>query len=295
MLNKRKKMPELSRLKRESLWRDVWRRLVGNKMSLVALILVAIIVLSAVFADLIVPYDYAAQDYKDRFAYPSMQHLCGTDNYGRDIFSRIIKGGQVSLGVSLCAVATAVVFGVILGVTAGYFGGIYSTIVMRCMDILMGIPPLLLTVAISAALGSGMTNTVIAVAIGSIPTFVRTVYASTLQVQDKEYLEAATVCGAKSGRKMFKHILPNITAPIIVAATLRIGLGIMTISSLSFIGLGVQPPTPEWGSMMSAGRQYIRDFYPIILFPGIAIALTVVVFNLLGDGLRDALDPRMKH
>lgn len=295
MLNRKKKAEELSRLKRESLWRDVWRRLVGNKMSLVALILAAIIVLSAVFADLIIPYDYAAQDYKDRFAYPSWQHLCGTDNYGRDIFSRIIKGGQVSLGVSLCAVASAVVFGVLLGVTAGYFGGIYSTIVMRCMDILMGIPPLLLTVAISAALGSGMTNTVIAVAIGSIPTFVRTVYASTLQVQDKEYLEAATVCGAKSWRKMFKHILPNITAPIIVAATLRIGLGIMTISSLSFIGLGVQPPTPEWGSMMSAGRQYIRDFYPIIIFPGVAIALTVVVFNLLGDGLRDALDPRMKH
>lgn len=295
MLNRKKKVEELSRLKRESLWRDVWRRLVGNKMSLVALILVAIIVLSAVFADFIIPFDYAKQDYKDRFAYPSWQHLCGTDNYGRDIFSRIIKGGQVSLGVSLCAVVTAVVFGVLLGVTAGYFGGFYSTIVMRCMDILMGIPPLLLTVAISAALGSGMTNTVIAVAIGSVPTFVRTVYASTLQVQDKEYLEAATVCGAKSWRKMFKHILPNITAPIIVAATLRIGLGIMTISSLSFIGLGVQPPTPEWGSMMSAGRQYIRDFYPIIIFPGVAIALTVVVFNLLGDGLRDALDPRMKH
>lgn len=291
----KKKTDELSRVKRESLWRDVWQRLIDNKLSLVAMILVAIIVLSAVFADVIAPYDYAKQDYKDRFAYPSAQHLCGTDNYGRDISSRIIKGGQVSLGVSLCAVAAAVVFGVILGVTAGYFGGIYSTIVMRCMDILMGIPPLLLTVAISAALGSGMTNTVIAVAIGSIPTFVRTVYASTLQVQDKEYLEAATICGAKGARKMFKHILPNITAPIIVAATLRIGLGIMTISSLSFIGLGVQPPTPEWGSMMSAGRQYIRDFYPIIIFPGIAIALTVVVFNLLGDGLRDALDPRMKH
>lgn len=281
--------------KKKSKFLGFCKRFARNKMAVVAFFIICLIVLAAIFADYIAPYDYAKQDYYNTFAYPSAEHPFGTDNYGRDLLSRIIKGAQISLIVSLCAVLSSGIVGVALGSTAGYFGGTYGTIVMRVVDIMMSIPPLLMAVSISAALGSGVVNTIIAVAISTMPTFVRTMYAAVLAEKDREYIEAATACGAKSFRKIITHIIPNTMAPIIIAGSLRIGLAIMTISSLSFVGLGVQPPTPEWGSIMSVGRQFIRDFYPIIIFPGLAIAVTVISFNIFADGLRDALDPRLKR
>lgn len=281
--------------KRHGQWRDVLRRLFRNKLAVVGLVIVVVIVLGVVFAGVLTPYDYDAQDYGSRFAYPSAQHLFGTDNFGRDLFTRILYGGRISLLVALLSLAISTVIGVILGATAGYFGGKYELIVMRIMDIIMAIPGLLLAVAISAGLGTGVFNTALAISIAGIPPAVRMLRATVLQIRDEEYVEAARATGATNMRIIFHHVLPNTIAPLIVDSTLRIGINILQISSLSFVGLGIQPPTPEWGSILSAGRAYIQDFWPLITFPGIAIMLTLLGFNLLGDGLRDALDPRLKR
>lgn len=281
--------------KKQSQWVDVWRRLRKNKLAMIGMVIVIVMLLSALLADFIAPYDYAKQNYSQRFVFPNGEHLFGTDDFGRDIFSRVLKGGQMSLGVSIVSVALAVVAGGLLGSTAAYYGGFYGAVVMRCIDVIQAMPSFLLAMAVAAALGTGMTNTCIAIAIGTIPTFTRILYASVLSIKGQEYIESAIACGASNFRIILKHIIPNCLAPIIVNVTLRIGVAIMTISGLSFIGLGVQPPTPEWGSIISAGRQYIRDFWPIVVMPGIAIALTMIGFNLFGDGLRDALDPKLKN
>ena len=287
--------PRLDTGKKQSQWKDVWKRLRRNKLAMIGMIIVIVMLLSAIFADVLAPYDYAKQNYKARFEMPSWQHLFGTDDFGRDIFSRVLKGGQISLGVAIVSVSMALVVGGLLGSTAAYYGGVYGAVIMRCMDIIMAMPSFLLAMAIAAALGTGMVNTCIAIAIGTVPTFTRILYASVLSIKGQEFVESATACGANDFRIIFRHVIPNVLAPIIVNASLRIGVAIMTISGLSFIGLGVQPPTPEWGSIMSAGRQYIRDFWPIVILPGIAIALTMIGFNLFGDGLRDALDPKLKQ
>lgn len=280
--------------KKHSPWRDAWRRLCRNRMAVIALGVIIIIVFSAVFAEYLTPYDYAKMAPSEKFTFPCLEHPLGTDNHGRDLLTRILKGGQSSLVIALISTAISTLIGAALGATAAYFGKTYATIVMRLMDIIMGIPPLLFAVCISVALGTGVMNTIIAISVPPIATFTRITYAQVLKETNNEYIEAATICGARDMRKVFKHLLPNSLAPIIVQATLRLGQSIMIISSLSFIGLGVQPPTPEWGSIMASGRQYIRSFWPIVVFPGIAIAITVIAFNLLGDGLRDALDPRLK-
>lgn len=282
-------------LRKRSQWRDVWKRLRRNKLAMVALVVVVLLVLVAVFADFVAPYPYDGVDPVNRFQYPSLAHPLGTDNFGRDLLSRIIYGGRISLLVAVVSVGLALVIGCILGATAGYFGGLYESVVMRCMDVLMAIPAFLLAVSISAALGFGTFNTALAIAVGAIPSYARIMRANVLTIKDQEFVEAATATGASNMRIIFRHILPNTLSPIIVESTLRIGASILQISSLSFIGLGVRPPTPEWGSIMAVGREFIRDFYPIVTFPGIAIMITLFGFNLLGDGLRDALDPRLKH
>lgn len=283
------------RNKKRSQWRDVWIRLCRNKLAMIAMVVVLLLVLMAVFADFIAPYDYAAIDPLNAMKYPSAEHLMGTDNLGRDLLSRVIYGGRISLLVAVMAVAIALISGSLLGATAAYFGGVYETIIMRAMDIVMAIPGFLLAVSISASLGGGVWQTALAISIGAIPSYARIMRASVLTIKDQEYVEAARSSGASDVRIILKHIIPNTLSPIIVESTLRIGACIMQISSLSFIGLGVQPPTPEWGSIMSAGREYLRDFYPIVTFPGIAIMITLFGFNLFGDGLRDALDPRLKR
>ena len=285
----------IHRTKKRSQWRDVWLRLCRNKLAMIAMVVVLLLVLVAIFSDFVAPYPYDAIDPVNAMQYPSAEHWLGTDNFGRDILSRVIYGGRISLLVAVMAVAIALILGSLLGATAAYFGGIYETIVMRAMDIIMAIPAFLLAVSISTSLGGGVWQTALAISIGAIPSYARIMRATVLTIKDQEYVEAARATGASDLRIILKHIVPNALSPIIVESTLRIGACIMQISSLSFIGLGVTPPTPEWGSIMSAGREYLRDFYPIVTFPGIAIMITLFGFNLFGDGLRDALDPRLKR
>ncbi|MCD7845793.1 MAG: ABC transporter permease [Oscillospiraceae bacterium] len=273
---------------------DIWHRLCENRLAVIGMFIVIILVLVAIFADVLAPYGYNEQNPLEELQFPSAKHWLGTDGYGRDILSRIIYGGRISLLVSLMAVAISFVVGGLLGATAGYFGGAVDTIIMRVMDMLMAIPSTLLAICMAAMLGRGTWQTAIAVAIGGIAPSCRMIRATALTIREQEYVEAARACGSKNFRVILEHIIPNCLAPIIVDATLRLGGNIMMISSLSFIGLGVLPPTAEWGSMLNEGRQYIRSFWPLVTFPGIAIMLTMFGFNVFGDGLRDALDPKMK-
>lgn len=282
-------------LRRQSQWRDVWQRLCRNKLAMVSLVVIVLLFLMCFFAEYVAPYGYAEQNLKERFQYPSWQHLMGTDNLGRDLFSRIIYGGRISLLVSLSAMVIAVVVGCSIGAVAAYFGGWFEAVIMRLFDIIMAIPSFLLAVSIQSILGSGIQNAAVAIAIANAPMFARVTRSAVLTVKDQEFVEAARSLGAGSMRIVFREILPNTLATIIVNATLMLGSAILTISSLSFIGLGVQLPIPEWGSILSSGRQYIRDFYPLVIFPGLAIMVTLFAFNLLGDGLRDALDPKLKQ
>lgn len=296
-MNERKTNPEVSfaDLKRRSQWLDVWKRLTRNKMAMIGLVLVVLIILVAVFAKFLAPYDPYEQNPTIALQMPSMEHPMGTDNFGRDLLSRIIYGARTSLLVALLSLAMSMVVGILLGATAGYFGGVYEAVVMRLMDIFMAIPGFLLAVSIAAALGTGTINTALAISIGGVPTYARIVRANVMTLREQEFVEAARATGSSRSRIIFKQILPNILAPIIVDTTLRVGANILQISSLSFIGLGVQSPQAEWGSIMTAGRQYIRSFWPLVTWPGVAIMATLFGFNLLGDGLRDALDPKLKQ
>lgn len=280
--------------KRHSQFLEVWRRFRRNKLAVFGMIIALALVLVAVFAELIAPYDPTAFS-SARLEMPSTGHLLGTDDFGRDLLSRIIYGARVSLLISLMSVGISLVIGIGLGATAGYFGGWYESAVMRICDVLMCIPGMLLAVCISSLLGIGVLNTAIAIAISGVAPAIRMIRATVLQIRGNEYVEAAKATGSGHLRLIFKEILPNTLSPLIVDATMRVGGNILQISGLSFIGLGVQPPTSEWGSIMSAGQKYITTFWPMITFPGIAILLTVFAFNVMGDGLRDALDPRLKQ
>lgn len=281
--------------KKRSQWLDVWARLRKNKVFMVCLVIICLLILSTMFANVIAPYDPAKIDPLNMFAPVSLQHLMGTDNFGRDLFSRVLYGGRISLLVAVLAVAMGLVICGLLGMTAGYFGGLYETIIMRCTDILMAIPGFLMALCVSVALGTGVLNTAIAIAASAVPSYVRVTRASVLSEKNRQYVEAAASIGTGHLKIIIKHILPNILSPILVESTLRIGASIIAISGLSFIGLGVQPPTPEWGSMMASCMTFFRDHPPLILFPGFAIMITIFAFNLFGDGLRDALDPRLKN
>lgn len=280
--------------KKSSQWRDVWRRLRKNRMAMFGLCVLVLLVFLAIFADVVAPYGYDEQNYSQMLELPSWQHIMGTDNYGRDIFSRIVYGTRISLLIGFISLAISTVVGSILGACAGYFSGASDTIIMRGSDILMAIPRTVLAIAIATTLGPGLVNAMIAVAIGTIPSFTRVVRASTLTVKDQEYVEAARAIGASNFHIIKKYIFPNVLAPIIVQATLGVGTAILLAASLSFLGIGISPPTPEWGSMLSAARSYMRDYWHMVLFPGLAIMITVLALNLFGDGLRDALDPKLK-
>ena len=281
--------------RRHSQGRDIMRRLFHDKLAVVGMIIVLVVIISVIAAPLIAPYDYEAIDLSNRFEMPSLKHLCGTDNYGRDLFSRLLYGGRISLLVAVISVAISLGIGMFIGAICGYFQGWVDTIIMRLLDILMAIPQMLMAVAVSAALGNGVFNTALAVSISGIPSSARLMRSTVMQLRDQEYVEAARATGSTNARIIFKHILPNTLAPIIVDSTLRIGGCIMAISGLSFVGLGVQPPTPEWGSILSGGRSYLRDFWPLVIFPGLCIMITLFGFNIFGDGLRDALDPKLKQ
>ncbi len=281
-------------LRKHSQLGDVWRQFCRNKLAVFGLVLVVILVLVAVFASELAPYDPTAIS-RDRMEMPSAEHLCGTDNFGRDLFSRILYGARVSLLISLLGLVIGIILSIVLGATAGYFGGWYEALVMRICDILMCIPGTLLAVCVSALLGVGVVNTAIAIAIGGIAPGIRMLRATVMQIRSQEFVEAARATGSSQWKIIFHEIMPNTLSPLIVDATMRVGGNILQISGLSFIGLGVQPPTSEWGSIMSAGQEFITSFWPMITFPGIAILITVFAFNVMGDGLRDALDPRLKQ
>ena len=279
---------------RKSRGSDVWGRLLRNRLGMVGAAIVVVIVLLVIFAELFTWHDYTAQSMSNRFQLPSREHIMGTDNFGRDIWSRLVFGGRISLMVSLMAVMISGVLGAVLGSVSGYIGGTTDIVITRILDIIMSIPALLLAIAISASLGSGPAKTALAISISSIPHGARIIRSTVMAVKGSDFVEAAKATGSKSVRIIFRHILPNTIAPLIVNVTLGIGGSIMAISGLSFIGLGVQPPIPEWGSILAAGRPYIRDFWPIIFFPSLFITLTLLGFNLFGDALRDTLDPRLK-
>lgn len=282
-------------VKRKSQFWEVMRRLFKNKLAIVGLVTLLFFVFIAVFADVLMPYDYAAQDYNSIFLLPgSPGHLLGTDELGRDLLSRLMYGARLSLQMGILAVALSAVIGDILGAIAGYFGGIVDEIIMRFLDIFQSIPALVLCIALAAVLGASLENAIIAVGICNAPWHARLIRGSILQVRDSEYVEAARSINASSFRIIFRHILPNVFAPSIIQITMDLGGAILTASTLSFIGLGAQVPLPEWGAMLNAGREFMRDYYYLIVLPGICIMMVVLSANLLGDGLRDALDPKLK-
>ncbi len=283
--------------KKRSQMAELWKNLKKNKMAIFGLGILVVIILLAVFADQIANYDQVVikQNLKFRLKPPSAQHWLGTDEFGRDIFARLIHGARVSLKVGVLAVGIAVVIGGFLGAIAGYYGGKLDNIIMRIMDIFLAVPSILLAIAIVSALGPNLVNLMVAISISSIPRYARIVRASVLSIRDQEFVEAAKAIGASDARIILRHIIPNSLAPVIVQGTLGVAGAILSTAGLSFIGLGIQPPAPEWGSMLSGGRQYLRYAWWVTTFPGVSIMITILSLNLLGDGLRDALDPRLKQ
>lgn len=276
---------------------SIWMRLRKNRLAMGGLFLLLAMILIAVFAGLIADYDtmVIGQDQSIRLQTPSGDHWFGTDQFGRDVFARVIHGSRISLSMSIIAMTIAVAIGAIIGAIAGYYGGAVDNVLMRFMDILLAIPPMLMSISIVAALGQSMVNLLIALSIAYIPVFARVIRSSILSIKDQEFIEAARSCGSSNARIIFKHIMPNAIGPIIVQATLAMGATILIIASLSFMGLGVKPPEPEWGIMLYEGRDFLKQAPYLVLFPGGAITLAVISLNLLGDGLRDALDPRLRN
>ena len=290
----RKKQAEYKKRSQLSI---IWNRLRKNKLAMLGLAILVVMVALAVCADWIADYDtnVTGMNMAERLQTPSAKHWFGTDSYGRDVFARIIHGSRLSLSLSIFAMLAAVAIGSIIGAIAGYYGGRVDDVLMRLMDILLAIPPMLMSISIVAALGHSMVNLMIALSLAYIPVFARVIRSSILTVKGQEFIEAAKACGTSNARIILRHIIPNAIGPIIVQATLAMGSTILIISSLSFMGMGIQPPQTEWGTMLYEGRDLIRTSPYLVIFPGIAIALAVLSLNLLGDGLRDALDPRMKN
>lgn len=274
-----------------SYWLQVLKRLARNKTAMLGAVILFLFTIGCVGAPLIAPYPIEEMNFKDRLLGPSPAHLLGTDDFGRDIFSRLLYGGRISLLTGLITVTIASVIGVTLGIIAGYYRKV-EIYIMQVMDILLALPALLLAIAIIAVLGPGLSNAMIAIVIAVIPSYVRVVRASVLSIREKEYIEAVRALGKSDLIILTKHILPNILSPIIVLMTLQFGSSILAAAALSFLGLGAQPPIPEWGAMVYVGKSFLGQAWWMSIFPGLAIMLVVLGFNLLGDGLRDALDPK---
>lgn len=280
--------------KRSKLY-DVWRQLRKNRLAVAALFVLIVLILVAAFGPLIAPYSYEKQDAKNSYAKPSMEHLLGTDKLGRDIFSRLVYGSRQSLKMGFIAIAFAALIGCTIGSIAGYYGKWVDNLCMRLLDIYQAVPMFLLCVTLAAILGPSLKNAIIALGISGVPGYARLMRASVLTVREKEFVESAKAIDLSGPEIIIKHIVPNAIAPIIVEITMGIGAMILAGASLSFIGLGAQPPIPEWGYMISDARSVMRQHPTIALYPGICIMLTVLSCNLLGDGLRDALDPRLRN
>lgn len=289
-------------VKSRSLFADAWRRFKKNKMAVVSLIfllLLTLVGISTLIIDAVTDeriYDTLIinQDLTQRFVPPNSEHILGLDEFGRDILLRIIWGTRYSLFMSVAAIMAAGFIGTMIGAAAGYYGGKVDNVIMRCMDIILSLPYMLLAIAIVAALGPGLVNVLISIAIGYVPEFARITRASVMTIREREFIEAARAVGASDKKIIFSQMLPNITAPLIVEVTMAIAGAILSIAGLSFLGLGIQPPLPEWGAMLTNARGYIRDAWHITVFPGLIILITILALNIIGDGLRDALDPKLK-
>lgn len=283
-------------VKKKSQLADIWKRLCRNKTALLGLVIVVFLVLVGILSPII--FDYETQviktDYSNTLQAPSAAHPFGTDELGRDILIRTMYATSTSLSIGVVTVIVALTIGLVLGSAAGYFGGKVDMVIMRIMDIFLAVPGTLLAICIVASLGNSVMNLIIAQAVASTPKFARVVRGAVMPVRDSEYVEAARAIGAKDATIIFRDVLPNSLAPIIVQTTLEVATVILSIAGLSFIGLGIPAPRPEWGAMLSASRAYIRDYSYMCMFPGLAIMITILSLNLLGDGLRDALDPRLR-
>lgn len=281
--------------KRQSQWKEVWRRFRKSKGSVIGLILLTIIALMLIFAEQIAPYENAiTQDFSCYLAKPSAEHIMGCDNYGRDVFARVLHGGRTSLLIALLATVCSCAVGSLLGAIAGYFGGIVDNAIMRALDIFMSVPDILFTMAVVVALGASFQNLLIALTLAYFTNYVRLVRSQVLNLSELDYVEAARAGGSGNFRIIFSHILPNAVGVIIVNVTLNVAKIILYESTLSFLGLGMPPPQPEWGLMLSEAREFMRTTPTLVFFPAAAIVLCACSVNLVGDGLRDALDPHLK-
>lgn len=280
---------------RSEAFKTFMKRLLKNKAAVIGGLVIMFIILVGLIGPFLLKTDPNAQDIINKLQPPSKEHWFGTDNFGRDIFTRVVFGTKLTLKVGFLSVLIGGIIGIVFGIVSGYYGGIVDTLIMRVMDVLLAFPGILLALAIVSVLGGSLTNVIIAVGIFSVPAFARIVRGSTLQVKKLEYIDAVRALGASDGRIIFKHILPNILSPIIVQATMRIATAILTASGLAFLGLGAQPPASEWGAMLSDGRAYMHNASHMVMFPGMMIVIVVLAFNIFGDGLRDALDPKMKQ
>ncbi|UAL48368.1 ABC transporter permease [Sutcliffiella horikoshii] len=275
-------------------WKSFYKKLAKNKAAMAGAFIIIFVILMGIFAPLLATHDPNTTNVMNKLQGPSAENYLGTDDVGRDIFSRLLYGARVSLGIGFVSTILGAIVGVSLGIVSGYYGRWVDSLIMRICDVLLAFPGILLALAIVSVLGASTQNVIIAVAFYAVPSFARIVRGSTLSVRKLEYIDAIKAMGAKDFRIIFKHILPNIMSPIIVQATLYIASAIITASALSFLGMGTRPPTAEWGAMLSQGRSYIAQAPHITLFPGLVILLVVIGFNLMGDGLRDALDPKAK-
>lgn len=291
---KRAKQPAGSHHKRKSQAKEIWRRMKRNRLAMVGLVMIIVLLLMAIFADVLADEDLALSRSPDRLQGPSAAHWFGTDNLGRDVFARIVHGSRISLTLGIATTALSLIIGGLIGAISGYFGGIVDNIIMRVADMFMAIPGILLTLAMVAALGTSMVNLIIATTISGVPGFVRIIRSYILTVIGQEYIEAAKACGMGDFMIILRHILPNVIGPIVVEATMTVAGMIISISGLSYLGMGVQPPTPEWGAMLSEANDHMIKYPHLVIFPGLFIVLSALSLNLLGDGLRDAIDPRLK-
>jgi len=284
-------------VKKRSQLSAIWFRFRKNKLALIGLTLLVSMITVAIFADVIANYEEKAitMNIRERLQPPSAQHIFGTDHVGRDLFARIIHGARISISLGILTICISVTVGAIIGAVSGYYGGKLDNVLMRIMDVIIAVPNILMAISIVAALGPGLINLLIAMSVAMVPNFARVVRASIMSILGLEFIEAAKACGTRDRRIIFRHIIPNAIGPIIVQATLSMANTILAISALSFVGLGIEPPIPEWGSMLSEGRIQMRNFPYLVVIPGLAIMCAVMALNLIGDGLRDALDPKLKN
>ncbi|SCJ91097.1 Glutathione transport system permease protein gsiD [uncultured Eubacterium sp.] len=282
--------------KKNNQMKEIWRRFRKSKTAMLGLILLAFVLLIAIFADLIVPYSEAVtQNTSMRLQGPSAEHWFGTDNLGRDVFARVVHGSRYSLWIGVSTSVLSLIIGGLLGAAAGYYGKTVDNIIMRVTDVVMTVPPILLSLAVVAALGANLRNLLIAITISCVPSMVRMVRSVVLTVVDQDYIEAAKSYGASDMRAILKYVIPNALGPIIVTTTMNVAAMILSAAGLSFLGMGVQPPSPEWGALLSDARQFMFSAPYLLYFPGVFIVIAALSFNLAGDGLRDALDPKLKN